>query len=1168
MRILRIALCQFETHPALYLGNHAFLEEPFVPIGKPSLAQLGTKGIDVSPLQQMCLEKYIAWHELRVLSTLRHIETINPIPDIVLFPEGAIPLQLLPGISQWSSTTGSTILAGTHTPQQNPSSQECYRSLGLDRKDLRQLFKYQSLNVLPLIVAGRTRIIPKRLPSPFEMPTTLKSTPAAPSLRPFSSIAQGRSFDFLPVICSEALQLPNIRKTYDLVALIAYDQKPAQFQSFIETQVRNKRPVAFCNDGAFGGSLVAVAMDNRMPNWLNDALPDGLPPGDAILVVDIDLDVTAVEVGTAVPGVSHRLVSLASIIGGHDEVHAVAAKQISEIALFNQSSVRANSLKDLLRQSGLNRLQRVRLDYLLKQEERGLPTQELWEELGRDCIIPGLTSLRDLEGQMSAACARSLTPMLGSQVAQKPDVAGLFMKFLAECNSKAGNRTADALPNYEAAYNIAILNRDTEISSIHSFLDQPTLLVLEVTGLRGIGKSSTLKKAISQSGITAVLNIEISETSSADYLLYSILQRGGGQPKPPYDNPMDVARGPSIRAAFKTVRVLVLEHAHLLLDKEAWRDERLAALLDSLFESAEAERTKIIIESRRELPLPLRHPALRSRLHIKGLNKEARRFGIALFDAQLRRVNLLPSVVGEREKELIVEKLGGHPVAIALAAEVSYDEGVDSLILALKERRGFFLQFLEDLVRGLRLTDEQLMVMRLLCLARSGIPRSVVLESVSFAAGPAVRALVALSAVEVTQGGWIEIASVLREYFDPAELTTDVIAAFHTSAAHTLARLAKDAEATINMAVEAEYHAGLAGVDVGISTGLVDGAIATAQAFYERQKYDEASAILKPLIESRRSLDILRLGAQVEARRNNFDSALSLAREVFKRNPRDTALLAELAKITLTQFQENITEQLIAIARDAAVEDVSILITEGRMYLRRGNFERAEAVFRRATEITEKNPWPFFYLGRTLLRAGQLDEAIDVLHEGEEFYYEVEARGRASLDAIRTQLGLAYLLTDRLDLAATILESLLQQENPNPEAIRAFAALAIKRDGIKEAHQVLQRLQAAGIRNRNEEAQFRLLYGLFYLGIGDLSKASTEFSKAHAADRTHVFVMMKWARTLFDLAIARFSESDETYKVYVTDCARLVRKILEFDSDNREGISLMQGLRNRFSVEI
>ncbi len=134
--------------------------------------------------------------------------------------------------------------------------------------------------------------------------------------------------------------------------------------------------------------------------------------------------------------------------------------------------------------------------------------------------------------------------------------------------------------------------------------------------------------------------------------------------------------------------------------------------------------------------------------------------------------------------------------------------------------------------------------------------------------------------------------------------------------------------------------------------------------------------------------------------------------------------------------------------------------------------------------------------------------------------------------------------------------------------IRAYAALTIKRKGIREAREALARLSKGRIRSGVDRCQFHLLYGLFYLGIGDPHRASEEFAKAHRADKLNVYVMMKWARTLYELGISRWLEADESWKDHLNDCAALVRKILEFDRDNEEGVRLLQQLVQRFDITV
>ena len=62
--------------------------------------------------------------------------------------------------------------------------------------------------------------------------------------------------------------------------------------------------------------------------------------------------------------------------------------------------------------------------------------------------------------------------------------------------------------------------------------------------------------------------------------------------------------------------------------------------------------------------------------------------------------------------------------------------------------------------------------------------------------------------------------------------------------------------------------------------------------------------------------------------------------------------------------------------------------------------------------------------------------------------------------------------------------------------------------------------------------------------------------------------MMKWARTLYEIAKDRYQDRNDMYEGYVSDCAQLVQKILGFDADNDEGTKLMNSLHQDFGVDV
>jgi hypothetical protein len=62
--------------------------------------------------------------------------------------------------------------------------------------------------------------------------------------------------------------------------------------------------------------------------------------------------------------------------------------------------------------------------------------------------------------------------------------------------------------------------------------------------------------------------------------------------------------------------------------------------------------------------------------------------------------------------------------------------------------------------------------------------------------------------------------------------------------------------------------------------------------------------------------------------------------------------------------------------------------------------------------------------------------------------------------------------------------------------------------------------------------------------------------------------MIRWAETLYETANARWIDGDDGHDAFVKDCAQLVRRILEFDRDNKSAIRLMHKLHDRFGMDV
>ena len=272
--------------------------------------------------------------------------------------------------------------------------------------------------------------------------------------------------------------------------------------------------------------MVYAVEDNRRPNWLNTALPTGLPAGDSILVVDIDLDTTAVEVGTASPNHAMHLVSLQSIVPESSR-EFMCSERLTSAQKEESSDARAWELEDLLKSPELTPLQRVRLEFLYDQERRGVATGEWWKALGADCVVSDIPNLRDLEGKRAAACAEYLMEVALQSAPDNAEISHELLTFIRSCKSKSANSIGTEVVA-QRERRLSIIDRESETQELCNCLEAEGAHILEITGLTQIGKSEIVNRSITQYGARSVKIIELSATCSADFILGELLRLGEG----------------------------------------------------------------------------------------------------------------------------------------------------------------------------------------------------------------------------------------------------------------------------------------------------------------------------------------------------------------------------------------------------------------------------------------------------------------------------------------------------------------------------------------------------------------------------------------------------------------------------------------------------------------
>ncbi|WP_339744844.1 GAF domain-containing protein [uncultured Rubinisphaera sp.] len=144
----------------------------------------------------------------------------------------------------------------------------------------------------------------------------------------------------LPLVCSEALQLPDAIESCKIVVVLAYHKKHQDFMALAQQARLNGKLVVLANDGAFGGSGVFLTPDDRAENWWFGEPKNGqLPPGDGILLVDVDLNHIAPQLGQHNPHYPNGIVGLAALVSGNSRsLESKVADVTSQIHTSIESS--------------------------------------------------------------------------------------------------------------------------------------------------------------------------------------------------------------------------------------------------------------------------------------------------------------------------------------------------------------------------------------------------------------------------------------------------------------------------------------------------------------------------------------------------------------------------------------------------------------------------------------------------------------------------------------------------------------------------------------------------------------------------------------------------------------------------------------------------------------
>ena len=1168
---ISLAVCQIESHPALKLGDINYLCEPFIPLEDTNLflGSLARDNLGTKDLQEMCRSEYLEWHKYRIKAVLEFLKTLEELPDVIVFPECSIPLPILPYIKDFAAQNNKTVFGGTHTLCLTGRWEKEYKRLGMETQTKKKWASksYVVTPVLTIFNGSKTFFRRKHNPSIFEATDVSVPKESKEEIETIPLQIDEQTLNVAPLVCSEALCEHNIVGDYDIAVVISYSPKPDAFGAFTEHQIKNKKAVVLANDGRFGGSGVFIPIDKRMkPWWWDEDRKGQLETGDGIVIVEVDFDNIAPQVGVSNPKAAAKLKLVSALTYECDNDSGYKTSKVVENIQKNQDNkIQAEVLSQVLGWK-LPAIQRVKLSYLHQLADNMTADSNWWAMFGRDCLLEAQMGLRGLEAKLAKQCANRLSSIITLGTIDDSEILGRIAKYVGDCHKQVKIASGTVEPHITLRKTIsAIIDRQDKIKEILDFLNHQKQVICLVIGINSVGKTSIISSAIELSGHQNVFKVNLVQDATPEYICTSLLVQLGCSIVGGIDiNSDKISR--LVSDKLPTNSMILIEDAHYCVSHHAWRDGGFPKVFDLLLQIGIDHQCKIIVETAVEIDLEAKDPDYIKRCWTKGLEYVD---GVNLLKQQLRRAGLNPKNYDDGQCRQIVENLGGHPGAIILASEYIEQSTITKVAEDIQKRRGHHSEIVRRIIRGLNLTPDESLTLSLLSLARRPVPVKVIARTVEFDGIGVLHDLYKSSLVERHENDHVCVTELLKNFADLPVLEPDKADIFHEEAAKAFAELTVRADPALRLewSIESRYHAYACGKpklapDIG---DLADGALGACKEFIKDREYDKAKPIIEGLLKTRRTRETIELAALVYAHLGECDEALVLAKEANSGVSKNTWILTEVGRYALNFNRIDIAESAVALAKATGTLDTYISILEGRILLKRGKPQEATKVFKIGVDISERDGWPHFYLGRELIRQYDIQNAIKVLEKGEEIEAGRWRHRRNLLVAIRTQLGIAYLLDDDLPNAETWLK--LVAEEGNPEVARAFACIRVKANKGVVTEKALVDLDPSKAKGLFQKCQVHLFRGLFYLNAGIPGKASEEFKLASRADPRNLFVLLRWASSLIE--IAREAQAEGEYEA-ARNCAEQAKtvseKVLSFDPRNERALKLLERLCDEFNV--
>lgn len=289
--LCRLAVAQISCNPAYADELVACIQEPSFPAENEKVGLFTISGLEeASRLRQDIGEQYIA-HLNRKLDAIIRFAAEQAV-ELLVFPEYSIPAESLPLCHSLSEELGITLVAGSHVVTVSQSAQQVYRDLQLTFKEGAKPAEDH------IRQAASVAFIPRQNPIAFVKFVRSKwetcLVKGEPAFHTFQFNTKKGCIEVQVVICIEALseRLPKEKHTMPrVIAITAFTPKFEPFHGEGKRALLQGKCTLFANVAEFGGSkLFARAESTSL--WFTEKDGSKLIPKDSegLLIMEADLE--------------------------------------------------------------------------------------------------------------------------------------------------------------------------------------------------------------------------------------------------------------------------------------------------------------------------------------------------------------------------------------------------------------------------------------------------------------------------------------------------------------------------------------------------------------------------------------------------------------------------------------------------------------------------------------------------------------------------------------------------------------------------------------------------------------------------------------------------------------------------------------------------------------